>query len=397
MKYKVLAVDDHHETLDIIVMTLQSYGYEAVYSNSPVEALELASTELPDLALVDVNMPVMSGLEVVRRLRTMPIISEIPIIMFTAEDHPDQKKAGFAAGVDDYLVKPIPPDEMIARIEEMLEGVQPHAAMPDQGTMVMPSTEEVTPVAEPQPHEKQPEQGVLAVLGVRGGVGTTTVALNLAAILSGSGRQTTLLDLDIKQGHVALYLNTQPTKSMTVLAEKENLSAQHIVSQVMAYGKRLRLLLAESNINGRLQTITPAQTNLILDTLHQNQYIVADLGNGINEATIPVIERADQIILCLRSERIALISARHLLKSLKEHTQNDIRLVLLDVDGGLPKDVVERYVGQPISAVIPYVKTMGDAVNKGVPFVFLYPKAPETVLFRQFVGKLVQAVMRHKS
>ena len=103
MKYKILAVDDHHETLDIIVMTLRSYGYEPVYTNYPLEALELAATELPDLALVDMNMPEMSGLEVVRRLRAIPQISNMPIIMFTAEDQPHQKKAGFAAGVDDYL------------------------------------------------------------------------------------------------------------------------------------------------------------------------------------------------------------------------------------------------------------------------------------------------------
>ncbi len=390
MKYKVLAVDDHYETLDIIVMTLQSYGYEAVYSNSPLEALELASTELPDLALVDMNMPEMSGLDVVRRLRSMPTISNIPIIMFTAEDQPNQKKAGFAAGVDDYLIKPTPPEEMVARIEDMLDGLQPHAAAQDKKTTVMSSAVVEAVVST---HEKQPEQGMIAVLGARGGVGTTTIALNLAAILSGSGRQTTLVDLDIKHGHVALYLNTQPTKSVTVLAGKEKPSAQQIVAQVVTYGKRLRLLLAQSNINGRLPTITPATTNLILDTLHKNQYIVADLGSGINDVTMPAIERADQIVLCLRPERIALIATRHLLKSLGEHTQSDIRLVMVEVEGGIPKEAAERFVGRPISTIIPYAKEMANAVNKGMPFVSLYPKTPITLMFRQLVKKLVRAMV----
>ena len=390
MKYKILAVDDHHETLDIIVMTLQSYGYEVVYSNSPLEALELANTELPDLALVDMNMPEISGLDVVRQLRAMPDISDIPIIMFTAEDQPDQKKAGFAAGVDDYLIKPSPPDEMVTRIEEMLDGLQPHAVDQNKRTVVMSPTAVEAVVETP---EKQPEQGVIAVLGARGGVGTTTVALNLATILSNSGRQTTLVDLDIKHGHVALYLNTQPTKSVTVLAEKEQPSVQQIVAQVVTHGKRLRLLLAQSNINGRLPTITAATTTLILDTLHQNQYIIADLGSGINDVTLPAIERADQIVLCLRPERIALISTRHLLKSLQEHTQNDIHLVITEVDGGIPIEAAERFVGRPISTVIPYAKEMANAVNKGMPFVSLYPKAPITLLFRKFVKKLVRAMV----
>ena len=390
MKYKVLAVDDHHETLDIIVMTLQSYGYEVVYSNSPLEALELANSELPDLALVDMNMPEMSGLDVVRRLRSMPALSDIPIVMFTAEDQPDQKKAGFAAGVDDYLIKPTPPDEMVARIEEMLDGLQPHAAAQDKRTTVMSSAVVESVV---NTHEKQPEQGMIAVLGARGGVGTTTIALNLATILSGSGRQTTLVDLDMRHGHVALYLNTQPTKSVTVLAEKEPPSTQQIVAQVVTYGKRLRLLLAESNINGRLPIITPATTTLIFDTLEKNQYIVTDLGSGINDVTMPAIERADQIVLCLRPERIALISARHLLKSLQEHTQNDIHLVITEVEGGIPIEAAERFVGRPISTVIPYAKEMANAVNKGMPFVSLYPKAPIALLFRKFVKKLVRAMV----
>jgi len=386
MKFKVLVVDDHYETLDVIVITLNAYGYEAVYSNSPIEALELASTELPDLALVDMNMPEMSGLEVVRRLRAMPTVSDIPIMMFTAENQPEQKKAGFAAGVDDYLIKPSPPDEMIARIEGMLEGLQPHAAAQNKRTTVMSSG-----VA--NNHEKQPEQGLIAVLGARGGVGTTTVALNLATILSNSGRQTTLIDLDMRHGHIALYLNTQPTKSVTVLAEKEQPSAQLVMAQVVTCGKRLRLLLAQSNINGRLPTITPVQTNLILDTLQENQYIIADLGDGINDVTLPVIERADQIVLCLRPERIALIAARHLLKSLQEHTQSDIRLLMTEIEGGIPREAAERFIGRPISMVIPYAKETANAVNKGAPFVSMYPEASVTLLFRQLAKKLVQAMM----
>ena len=399
MKYKILAVDDHPETLDIIVMTLKAYGYEPVYTNYPLEALELAATELPDLALVDMNMPEMSGLEVVRRLRAMPAISNLPIIMFTAEDQPHQKKAGFAAGVDDYLIKPTPPDEMAARIEEMLEGLQPNAEMMEQGTVVIPpSTAEpvVVPPSPPKPvavaPEKKAKQGTIAVLGARGGVGTTTIALNLSAILSSSGRQTTLIDLDMKHGHVALYLNAQPTKSVTVLAKEDQPSAQQIAAQVVPYSKRFHLLLAQSNINGRLPSITSDQTNLIFDTLQHGQYLIADLGSGINDVTMPVIERADQIVLCLRPERIALISARHLLKSLPEHTKSNIRLVMTEVQGGIPKEATERFIGHPISTVIPYAPESANAVNKGVPFTTMYPESSVTLLLRHFAKQVVRTV-----
>lgn len=399
MKYKILAVDDHPETLDIIVMTLKSYGYDPVYTNYPLEALNLAATELPDLALIDMNMPEMGGLEVVRRLRAMPAISNLPIIMFTAEDQPHQKKAGFAAGVDDYLIKPTPPDEMVARIEEMLDGLQPNAEMMEQGTVIIPPSTADPIVVPPSPPkavavapEKKAKQGTIAVLGARGGVGTTTIALNLSAILSSSGRQTTLIDLDMKHGHVALYLNAHPTKSVTALAKETQPSAQRIAAQVVPYRKRLHLLLAQSNINGRLPSITPAQTNLIFDTLQHGQYLVADLGSGINDVTMPVIKRADQIVLCLRPERIALISARHLLKSLPEHTKGNIRLVMTDVQGGIPKEATERFIGHPISTVIPYAPEIANAVNKGVPFTTMYPESSVTLLLRHFAKKMVKTV-----
>lgn len=398
MKYKILAVDDHHETLDIIVMTLKAYGYDPVYTNYPLEALELAASELPDLALVDMNMPEMSGLEVVRRLRAMPIISNLPIIMFTAEDQPHQKKAGFAAGVDDYLIKPTPPDEMVARIEEMLNGLQPNAEMMEQGTVVMPPPPDpvvLTPsTSKPvkTAPEKKPKRGIMAVLGARGGVGTTTIALNLSAILASSGRQTTLIDLDMKHGHVALYLNAQPTKSVTMLAGNVDPSAQQITGLVVPFSKRLHLLLAQSNINGRLPSITPAQTNFIFDTLQYGQYLVADLGSGINDVTMPVIERADQIVLCLRPERIALVSARHLLKSLQEHTTNEIRLVMVDVQGGIPKEAVERFIGHPIATVIPYAPEIANAVNKGVPFATMYPESSMTLLLRHFAKQVIRTM-----
>jgi MinD-like ATPase involved in chromosome partitioning or flagellar assembly len=288
---------------------------------------------------------------------------------------------------------------MVARIEELLEGLQPNAATLEQGTVIIPPSDPdpvVIPPSTPKPVETTPEkkakQGTIAVLGARGGVGTTTIALNMSAILASSGRQTTLVDLDMKHGHVALYLNTQPTRSITVLAKEIQPSTQQIAEQVVPYSKRLHLLLAQSNINGRLPSITPTQTNLILDTLQHGQYIVADLGSGINDATLPVIERADQIVLCLRPERIALISARHLLKSLPAHTKNNILLVMIEVQGGIPKESTERFIGHPIATVIPYAPETANAVNKGVPFTTMYPEASVTLLLRHFVKQLVRAM-----
>ncbi len=388
MNHKILIVDDHHETLDIIVMTVQSYGYEAVFTHSPVKALKMATVERPDLALVDMNMPEMSGLEVVRRLRSNPVVSEIPIIMFTAEDHPDQKKAGFAAGVDDYLIKPVPPDEMVARIEEMLEGLEPHAASQNKRTVIMQSSS--------SDEERKADQGIIGVLGASGGVGTTVTALNLATIFASSGRPATLVDMDMKQGHIALYLNKRPTKSLNNLAENKNLQARDVIAQVMTPSKKLRLLMAHSNVDSSLPMLDGEQTAVMLNTLRSDQYLICDIGIGISPATLPVVKQADHLILCLRAERISLTVTRHLIKSLKENMRSTSRLhlFLLDKTGGIPKDAAERFIKQSITAVIPHEKRMTNAVNKGIPFATMYPKYPASLMFRQFAKQLVKSLAR---
>ena len=139
MTHKILAIDDHPQTLDIIVAALKQYGYRVVSSLSAVEGLRLAQEEQPDLVLLDVNMPDMDGLEACRRLRADPQLENVPIIMFTAEDEPHQRLAGFDAGADDYLTKPTNPTEMIARIEGIL------------GSMTETAEDELAPTPESSP------------------------------------------------------------------------------------------------------------------------------------------------------------------------------------------------------------------------------------------------------
>lgn len=113
----VLAVDDEAGILRLIKLELTAQGFRVITAASGEEALQLAEEQRPDIILLDVVMPGMSGLETLRALRDR---WNIPVIMVTARDREIDKVRGLEMGADDYIVKPFGADEMAARIRAVL-------------------------------------------------------------------------------------------------------------------------------------------------------------------------------------------------------------------------------------------------------------------------------------
>ena len=113
----VLAVDDEAAILRLIKLQLAEQGFSVVTASSGEEALQLAEEQRPDILLLDILMPEMTGLEVMRRLREQ---SNAPIILVTAKDSDSDKVRGLEIGADDYVVKPFNAEELGARIRAVL-------------------------------------------------------------------------------------------------------------------------------------------------------------------------------------------------------------------------------------------------------------------------------------
>lgn len=113
----VLAVDDEAGILRLIKLELSTQGFRVVTASGGEEALRVAEEQRPDIALLDIVMPEMSGLEVMRRLRER---SSIPVILLTAKGSESDKVRGLELGADDYLAKPFSPDELSARVRAVL-------------------------------------------------------------------------------------------------------------------------------------------------------------------------------------------------------------------------------------------------------------------------------------
>jgi diguanylate cyclase (GGDEF)-like protein len=116
----VLVVDDDHDVATFIEINLKIEGFDVRVAHDGAEALEMINLELPDLALVDVMMPKIDGIEVVRRLRSTAATASLPVIMLTAKNLPSDKVVGLSAGADDYIVKPFDTLELVARVRSTL-------------------------------------------------------------------------------------------------------------------------------------------------------------------------------------------------------------------------------------------------------------------------------------
>ena len=117
MKSRILVVDDNVRTQEAIALYLRHAGYEVLTASNGPDALAAAAAQAPDLILLDLMLPGLSGLDVCRTLRAR---TDVPIIMVTARVTEDDTLEGLGSGADDYVTKPFSPRELVARIRAML-------------------------------------------------------------------------------------------------------------------------------------------------------------------------------------------------------------------------------------------------------------------------------------
>ena len=120
-KRRILIVDDDPAILRLLSTNLKARGYEVVTAIDGAQALEIAHREKPDLIVLDIMLPKMSGFEVCKRLKKDPKTSDIPIIMVTALNELGDIERGIDSGTDDFLTKPVNKWELITRVKTMLK------------------------------------------------------------------------------------------------------------------------------------------------------------------------------------------------------------------------------------------------------------------------------------
>jgi two-component system alkaline phosphatase synthesis response regulator PhoP len=126
--YKILLVDDEPDILEFIGYNLKKEGFKVSTANNGEDALKLAQSENPHLIVLDVMMPGMDGIETCEEIRKVPSLRDSLIVFLTARGEDYSQIAGFDAGADDYITKPIKPKVLISRVKALLKRYKPGTA-----------------------------------------------------------------------------------------------------------------------------------------------------------------------------------------------------------------------------------------------------------------------------
>lgn len=117
---KILLVDDEPDILEIVSYNLSSEGYNVCTANNGAEAVKKAKQEKPQLIILDVMMPEMDGIEACEQIRVIPELKDVIITFLTARGEDYSQVAGFEAGADDYITKPIRPKVLVSKVKALL-------------------------------------------------------------------------------------------------------------------------------------------------------------------------------------------------------------------------------------------------------------------------------------
>jgi len=362
MAEKILIVDDDIDSLRLIGLMLQRHGYEVVAANTGGQALSKAENEHPDLIILDVMMPDMNGLEVCRRLRGNPTTQPIPIIMFTAKTLIDDKVKGFEAGADDYLTKPTHPAELASRVRAIMERKAAKT---------------------PEPEGQARRGTAIGFVGVKGGVGTTTVAVNIAAGLMQHGSHPILADFRLGSGSLALFLGMQQTQGMARLLSKPaaEITTEVVQKEVMQHQSGLNVLLSSARPReGLISYAAETAVSVVNQIRGFASPAIYDLGSGYNTILSRLHPQMDRLFVVVEPNAATLRMAYQLIEELESESKNrPVDIVVVNrTQSSLQTSwqEIEQILGREIKAILSAAPELAfQALENALPMVLLQPNA----------------------
>jgi len=345
---RVLIIEDDLAVRRMTSMIFQHAGYQVHEAEDGPEGLEKVRQVKPDLIILDVMMPKMSGLEVCSQLRANPATARLPIIITSAKGQVSDRVVGLQAGADDYVIKPVDSRELLARAEAVL--LRAGYAQPKKAF-------------------------VIAIVSTKGGVGVTSLAVNIAGALISQGQSVVLIELRSHHGTVGSCLQLTPAQDLGELLamEPQHVMSSEVTRRVIRHNTGIRVLPAPQKTIE--QALTPSHVDAILEALLLDaQYLILDLPAVAGEGVRRALDRADQILLVTEPEPLSLASTRADLETFKtwgllgrvgvvivSRTRSAALLKRTDIESQLNVRIV--------GFVPPAPEAFQDAVRMGVPAV----------------------------
>jgi pilus assembly protein CpaE len=314
--------------------------------------------------------PTRSGIELCREIRATPSMASVPILCVASSAEVEERIGYLEAGADDVIARPFDAREVEARVEALLLRFQ--------------RSKDLAPVISADGLTLARARRVVAVYSPKGGVGTTTIATNIAiAAAQRRPDRVVLVDLDLQFGGVATHLNLDAAQTLadivrddTALREPELLR-----TYAMRHDSGLHVIAAPTTPDSA-ENITPTHiATLIAALLEGYESVVIDAGSVLDEKALTVFEAAETIVLPVYPEISALKAMHGLLDYLNEAGNLGAKATFV-LNNVFARDILKRRdieaaLGTTISLDLPYDGFLYlKAVNEGVPIVLGAPRSP---------------------
>jgi pilus assembly protein CpaE len=360
---RIMLVDNNAVSNDLVRLTLGGAGYQVTQVDTGEEAFSSATRQPPDLVIMEAVLPGEDGLFTCRNLRQTEATRNLPVLMLTTKSEIADKVAAFEAGVDDYLVKPFEPSELLAHVKRLLVRGQMAAA----------------------PAEAQgPRRGrVIAVFGTKGGVGKTTLSVNLAiALQKRTKARVALFDADFFFGDIALHMNLRPTTTVIDLVDRfEQLDSELIERILITHSSGVRVLLSPTQPE-EAERVKPEHVARLINALAElYNFVIVDCHPNYDDRNLTILEQADHIMFVVRPELGPLKNMGVFLNLVLKLALplNKIHIVLNRAGSrsGIEVEQIERNFRSRIAfRMVSGGRTVVLSVNRGVPLIMEKPKHP---------------------
>jgi len=382
MADKILIVDDDPDTIKFINIMLSRLGYTVVSATSGMEALEKVQVEHPDLIVLDVMMPGMDGYEVSRNLRRNPKTATTPILMFTAKTTIEDKLAGYDAGVNLYLTKPIHPIDLQANIRNLLA----------------------------QKFTKVDVAGgkgyVVGILSATGGAGVSTVALNLA-ITYAKKYNVKVIAAELKpgQGSWALDLNLSEPVGLPNLLSKElvDITMEAVSNELIQTNFGIKILSASNKTENVEYAASIAQLELVLDHLSNlAPIVILDIGTSFHPGFNAILNKCNELIMVVEPQPVPIKRSKLLASDLHLKGFGSVKTMSTVLVNRTRSDIVlnisqvEQILGYPaVMGFPPVVEQAYRASERAVPLTAVQPDGIIAMQFNTLASQINERVPTH--
>lgn len=370
---RVYVIDDDEQLLRMVGLMLQRGGHTTTLISNPVDGFKQIKSDKPDLLVLDVMMPNMSGHDLARQIRNTKELADLPILILTARSQEIDRDTALESGADGYMSKPVTAQELIEKVDNLLT----------------------------QKREKvEPQQGIIiALYGMRGGTGRTTLAVNLAAALRRKSQQEVcLLEMTSSSSQVALHLRLQPRTSWLDLVEADPLEWELLKEQLMIHPSGLRVLAAPLFPQSPL-TLSEGLTTAILELLRNHaMFTVVDLPPMLTPSLEAALKTADMALHVMSPEAVAVqtavqvnrtLSHANITSNYKAHIINQV-----GAEAQLSQAAIERALNTRIAFQIAYDPNQPRALAQGVPLTLTSAKTSLPTVVNRMADAIWQRVAK---